>query len=49
MSKGETKFQKDKKNKNRLLAKERGMYSSIQRNYAKKKEEVINENQLKLI
>lgn len=48
MSKGETKFQKDKKNKNRLKAKERGMFQSVQRNY-NKKPEVINEKQLKLI
>lgn len=48
MSKGETQWQKEKKNKNRLKAKERGLYPSVQRNY-NKKPEVVNENQLKLI
>ena len=42
-----TKFQKDKKNRSRLLAKDRGLYQSTQRNYNKPKPE--NENQLKLL
>ena len=45
MSKGETAYQKQKKNENRLKAKERGFFPSIQkRSYVKPK--VENKNNL---
>lgn len=48
MSKGETVWQKNKKNKNRPKAGDIGYVSSIQRNYGKIKVKEVNENQVKL-
>ena len=43
MAKGETIWQKNKKNKNRVKAGEVGYHSSIQRNYGKPKPKNINQ------
>jgi hypothetical protein len=48
MSRKETTAQKEKKNKNRLKAKEMGLYPSIQKRTYKKKNEEINPNIQKL-
>ena len=50
--KGETVWQKEKKNKSRILAKERGLYPTTQKkSYAKPKVEVEenNKNQIKFL